>query len=49
MPLKQAKASKAISENIKKEMAAGATQKQALAIALEQARKIGAKQPKKGK
>lgn len=45
MPLKEGKSKKAVSENIKTEMAAGRPQKQAVAIALNTARKS----PKKKK
>lgn len=51
MPLlkgSKARSKKGISSNIKKEMHAGKPQKQAVAIALSQARKGGAKIPKKG-
>lgn len=47
MPLKKSKSKKAISSNIKTEMEAGKPQKQAVAIALNTARKAGAKIPKK--
>jgi len=50
MPLKKSKSKKAISSNIKTEMEHGKPQKQAVAIALNVARKSGAKIPKpKGK
>lgn len=52
MPLirgKKAATKEGISKNIKIEMAAGKGQKQAIAIALSQARKAGAKIPKKRK
>ena len=39
MPLKQGKSNRVVSENIKTEMAAGKPQKQAVAIALSEARK----------
>ena len=51
MPLMKGKGKKAISTNIKTEMAAGKPPKQAIAIALNTARKAGGKfpKPKKGK
>lgn len=52
MPLvkgKKAATKEGISENIRIEMAAGKSQKQAVAIALSQARKAGAKGRKKKK
>lgn len=49
MPLKKSKSKKAIGENIKTEMSAGKPQKQAVAIALNTARKAGAKIPMKKK
>lgn len=47
MPLNKGKSKKAVSQNIKTEMAAGKPQKQAVAIALNTARKAGANIPKK--
>jgi hypothetical protein len=49
MPLSKGKSKKAISENIKTEMQSGKPQKQAVAIALNVARKSGAKIPRKRK
>ena len=47
MPLKQGASKKAVSENIKTEMAAGKKQPQAVAIALSVARKAEKPKPKK--
>jgi len=47
MPLTKSKSKKAIGKNIAKEEASGKPKKQAVAIALNTARKAGAKIPKK--
>jgi hypothetical protein len=47
MPLAKGKSKKTISKNIKTEVEHGKPQKQAVAIALNTARKSGAKIPKK--
>lgn len=47
MPLKRGKSKSDIKSNIKTEMNAGKPQKQAVAIALSEARRAGAKIPKK--
>lgn len=47
MPLKKGKSKKVISDNIRTEISAGKPQKQAVAIALNTARKSGAKIAKK--
>jgi hypothetical protein len=49
MPLNKGKSRAAVSQNIKTEIAAGKPQKQAVAIALNTARKAGAKIPRKRK
>ena len=49
MPLKKGKSKKTISENIKTEIEAGRPRNQAVAIALNQARKSGAKISRKKK
>jgi hypothetical protein len=47
MPLEKSKSKKAIGHNIAAEIEAGKPKKQAIAIALDVARKAGAKIPKK--
>lgn len=49
MPLKKGKSRGAVSENVKTEKKHGKPKKQAVAIALNQARKSGAKIPSKKK
>lgn len=49
MPLVKGKSKKAVSENIRTEMAEGKPQKQSVAIALNVARKAGAKIKKPSK
>jgi hypothetical protein len=49
MPLKKGKSKEAVSSNIKTEMKHGKPQKQAVAIALNTARKAGAHIPKRKK
>lgn len=48
MPMKQGYSKKSVSSNIKREMKAGKPQKQAVAIALDVARKAKKKAGKKG-
>jgi hypothetical protein len=48
MPLKKSGSKVAISQNIRTEIKAGKPQRQAVAIALDVARRSGAKIPKKG-
>lgn len=48
MPLAKGKSKKVVSGNIKEMMNSGYPQKQAVAASLSQARKSGAKIPKKG-
>lgn len=49
MPLDKSGSKKSIGKNIKKEESAGKSKAQSIAIALDVARKAGAKIPKKGK
>lgn len=49
MPLVKSASKKAVGTNIKREEEAGKPRKQAIAIALNVARKAGAKIPKKGR
>jgi hypothetical protein len=49
MPLKKSASKAAISENIRTEIKAGKPQRQAVAIALDTARRAGAKLPPKPK
>jgi len=49
MPLEKGKSKKVISENISELRHSGRPEKQSVAIALSEARKSGAKIPKKGK
>jgi hypothetical protein len=49
MPLKKGASKKVVSANIRTEVKHGKPQKQAVAIALDQARKSGAKIPRKKK
>lgn len=49
MPLKKGKSQKVVSANIRTEIAHGKPQRQAVAIALDTARRSGAKIPRKKK
>lgn len=49
MPLAKGRSKETVSKNIRKEISAGKPQKQAVAIALNQARKSGAKIPARKK
>jgi hypothetical protein len=49
MPLKHGKSKKVIGENIKEMEASGHPKKQSIAAALNEARRSGAKIPRKGK
>jgi len=49
MPLKKGKSKKTVSSNIREMMESGYPQKQAIAASLNQARKSGAKIPKRRK
>ena len=49
MPLKKGTSRETISENIRREIAAGRPRDQAIAISLDMARRSGAKIPKKRK
>lgn len=49
MPLRHGKSKSAISSNIRTEMSEGKPQKQAVAIALSEARRAGAKRSNKSK
>ncbi|MCI0422124.1 MAG: DUF6496 domain-containing protein [Acidobacteria bacterium] len=49
MPLKKGKSKKVVGENISELVKSGRPQRQAIAISLSEARRSGAKIPKKGK